>query len=261
MKVLLIGTTHAQILSRELQYYGVVSEVVKPSKVPPVLMLKKFDIIYGIYLMSLTRISPFLRLLNKKSVVHIIGSDAVKFAVTSKSFRKKLWNYTLNTCDEILFVSEELKTIMNVKRGMILPIPIDTRLFKKKDEKVEKRDILYYCPNPKIYRLDWILNYAKHHPDETITIIGPFKNLNLSNVEVIPEVHPNQMPSIYHRHRRLVRMTTQDGYPKMPYEALLCGLKVEWNGQEISEVPSELLMENTIPKLISILSDIMQNKH
>jgi hypothetical protein len=34
-------------------------------------------------------------------------------------------------------------------------------------------------------------------------------------------------------------MTTEDGLPRMVHEALLCGLKVIYNGREITEVPPE----------------------
>jgi len=110
------------------------------------------------------------------------------------------------------------------------------------------RDILYYCPsgevNERIYRLGWIVEYARDHPEEKITIIGnsshPAKYaLNLPNVEVIPFVERSQMPALYRRHKTLIRMTIEDGLARMVHEAILSGLKVIYNGKEVTEVPPE----------------------
>jgi hypothetical protein len=35
-------------------------------------------------------------------------------------------------------------------------------------------------------------------------------------------------------------MTTEDGLARMVHEALLCGLKVIYNGKEMTEVPPEI---------------------
>jgi hypothetical protein len=129
-------------------------------------------------------------------------------------------------------------------------------MFQEISCNTDKRDVLYYCPNPEIYRLNWILNYAEEHPDETITILGHSSSINLPNVRVIPGVSYQQMPRLYGMHRRLIRMTTHDGYPKMPYEAILCGLNVVWNGEKVTKVPSEMLMENTIPRIVTLLEGL-----
>jgi hypothetical protein len=34
-------------------------------------------------------------------------------------------------------------------------------------------------------------------------------------------------------------MTTEDGLPRMIHEALLCGVKVMYNGEEVIDVPPE----------------------
>jgi hypothetical protein len=47
------------------------------------------------------------------------------------------------------------------------------------------------------------------------------------------------MPAFYKRHRKLIRMTTEDGLPRMLSEALLSGLEVEFNGKTVREIPSE----------------------
>ncbi|HUO42829.1 MAG TPA: hypothetical protein VMU35_07620, partial [Methylomirabilota bacterium] len=45
--------------------------------------------------------------------------------------------------------------------------------------------------------------------------------------------------TFYRRHRRLIRMTTEDGLPRMISEALLCGLPVTFNGNEVLAIPKE----------------------
>jgi len=256
LKVLLVGTNNAEILARQLQYYGITAKPMLPPKIPTLLKLRSFNIVYGIYLASITRQIPVIKLLKKKSLVHIIGSDAFTYAYAS-SLKKKIWKSALKMYDEILFVTKELQQRMSLKRGIVIPIPIDTKIFRKIRYNGEKRDVLYYCPKPKTYRLKWILQYAKEHPNETITIIGYPHEVKLPNVKVIPQWPYEKMPILYSMHRRLIRMTTHDGYPKMPYEALLCGLEVLWNSKKITQVPPEMLMENTIPKLISILNEIL----
>ncbi|MEM1547134.1 MAG: hypothetical protein QXP91_11855 [Candidatus Methanomethylicia archaeon] len=254
-KILLVGAGNANILARQLRYYGVYAEAKFPPKFPALSLFRKFDIIYGVHLMSLTRHIPFIKLLRKKSLVHIIGSDAFRYSA-ERGLKSYIWKLTLNMYDEVLYVSKEVQQLIGLREGRVLPIPIDTRIFRKLKIKGEKRDILYYCPNPKIYRLDWILQYAKEHPDKTITILGYPYLINLPNVKVIPYWEYEKMPILYNMHRCLIRMTTHDGYPKMPYEALLCGLEVIWNGKKITEVPEEMLMERTIPKLILILESV-----
>lgn len=256
MQILLVGTNNADILAKQLQYYGLAAKPLCPPKIPTMLKLRNFDIIYGVYLASTTRQLLSIKLLKKKSLVHIIGSDAFTYAQTH-GLKKKIWESALKMYDEILFVTKELQEVMGLKKGIVIPIPIDTKIFRKMRYDGEKRDILYYCPRPKIYRLEWIKHYAKEHPNETITILGYPYDVGLSNVKVIPYWPYEKMPLLYSMHRRLIRMTTHDGYPKMPYEALLCGLKVIWNNKETTHVPSEMLMENTIPKLIHILNEVL----
>jgi hypothetical protein len=213
--------------------------------------------------MDLDKCIPFIKLLRKKYIIHVIGSDAFRYANASsglETLRKKLWDSTLKGCNEILYVTSDLKQTMGLERGRVIPIPIDTKIFRPNKHCVEKRDVLYYCPDPKIYRIKWILQYAKDHTNETITILGHPYSVNLPNVKAVPFIPYNQMSIFYSMHHRLIRMTIHDGYPKMPYEAFLCGLEVLWNGRKITSVPPEMLMENTIPKLLSILEEVKSSR-
>jgi hypothetical protein len=151
--------------------------------------------------------------------------------------------------------------------GDILPLPIDVRKFKQMNSNkiIPDRDILYYCPsgaaNESIYRLDWILEYASAHPEHKITIIGNQTNpanyqVQQPNVLVIPFVDQNEMQTLYHRHRRLIRMTTEDGMPQMLHEAILAGLEVIFNGEIIKEFPQERLPEHFIESFTKAIEKI-----
>jgi len=260
MKVLFVGTGNASILANQFRYYGIDAHALLPSRLfSNPFHFTGLDVVYGVYLMDFCSSYPIVKWLKKKYVIHVIGSDAFRYERARRGLdriRKKLWKLILNQSQEIFFVTRELKEAMGFKGGKIIPIPIDTEKFEKQEYKGEKRDILYYCPDPRIYRLDWILNYAEEHPNETITILGYKGVVSMPNVEIRSFIPYDDMPSLYAKHRRLIRMTIHDGYPKMPYEALLCGLDVMWNGQKITRVPSEMLMENTVPKLISVLKEV-----
>lgn len=252
MRVLLIGTLNAEILAQQLRYYGVNAQTFQNVRHP--FLYKNFDIVYGVCL--LRTITIFLvKFWRKRCIVHAIGSDVLAY-LNAGGLKRKLWNLALHVCDEVLYVSNGIQEVMGLERGKVVPIPIDTRLFGKSGYDGQKRDVLYYCPNPTIYRLEWILEYAKEHPNKTITILGHTQRSDLPNVKICPFVPYHKMPMLYNAHRCLIRMTTHDGSPKMPYEALLCGLEVFWNKQKITKVPKEMLMENTIPKLIEILKSL-----
>jgi len=218
--------------------------------------LRNFDLVYGIYLTSFARNATLLTMMKKKYVVHVVGTDAHQYR-SCHSWKKRLLNHTLEKACEILFVSQQLKRVSGIEKGCVVPIPVDTKLFVPQKLETEKRDVLYYCPSPIIYRLDWILDYAKEHRDETVTVLGASFNLRHkpSNITFLDSFPYFEMPKLYAQHRKLIRMTTYDGCPKMPYEALLCGLEVFRNGKRLKEVPREMLMENTIPKLIKIMEE------
>jgi hypothetical protein len=195
-----------------------------------------------------------LRGFSKKLVLHVVGSDAKKMSRWMKR--------ALVLANEVLYVSREIRDEIGLNKGKVIPIPVDTKKFVPRLSN-PKRDVLYYCPNEKIYRLDWVLQYAKNHSDETITLIVGKKNRKRAfadprypNVLFVSAIDYENMVNYYHQHRKLIRMTIHDGYPKMPYEALLCGLEVIWNGKKITKVPSEMRMENTRPKLISMLREL-----
>jgi len=188
-------------------------------------------------------------MLGKKTIVHFVGSDAYRLS-RERSFWKRLyWRTILHFCDMVLYVSPHLEGMVK-RKGFVLPFPIATDQFRRPglERITPDRDVLYYCPsgpvNESLYRLPWILEYAKSHPDEKITILGTRSHparyqVDLPNVEVTASVEQTEMPLMYRRHRKLIRMTTEDGLPRMISEALLSGIEVEFNGLRIQEIPKE----------------------
>jgi len=244
------GSPNADIVAESLRSNGIDADWTDKVKVPSLRLIRKFDVVYGIYLQTCSRyILAAKLLLRKKTIVHFVGSDAYWFNREVSFCRSRYWRFVLGHCDLFLYVSPHLEK-MTGRKGTILPFPIATEQFKNGRllQISPDRDVLYYCPsgeaNERVYRLSWIIDYARAHPDEKITIIGNESHparykIPLSNVEVIPFIARSQMATLYKRHKRLIRMTTEDGLPRMVHEALLCGLKVVYNGEEIGNVPNE----------------------
>jgi hypothetical protein len=228
---------------------GVNAEWTAEVKRPSVRRILKADVVYGIYLQTCSRYVLAAKLLGRKTIVHFVGSDAYWVNRERSFWRRRYWRFVLNRCDLIFYVSPHLEALTG-RVGIVLPFPISTEAFReaKLAQSTPDRDVLYYCPsgqvNEKLYRLEWIVDYARHHPGEKITIIGNSSHpadyqLTLPNVEIIPYVERSQMPALYKRHTTLIRMTTEDGLARMIHEALLAGLKVIYNGEEMTEVPPE----------------------
>jgi len=210
--------------------------------------IRKFDLVYGIYLQSCSRYIIVGKLLRKKTGIHFVGSDAYWMAREKSILRRFYWRIVLRLTDIVLYVSPHLKNMVR-REGFVLPFPIASSEFQSSQLRIQPdRAILYYCPggvrNAEIYRISWILDYAKQHPNERITILGNITHparyhVELQNVEVVPYVDRAEMPAFYKRHRKLIRMTTEDGLPRMLSEALLSGLEVEFNGEQVKDIPRE----------------------
>ena len=245
-----VGSPNADFIAKVLGSNGFNAEWTDHIRRPDPHMIRRFDVIYGIYLHGCDRIFTLAKMLRKRTVLHFVGSDAYRLASESSVRRRLYWRGILRLADIVLYVSPHLEKMVN-RRGFTLPLPIATAQFKYRELRMvpPERDVLYYCPsgaiNEKIYRLDWIIEYARTHPEEKITIIGNSSHpatykIRYPNVEVIPHVDQSQMPLLYRRHKRLIRMTTEDGLPRMIHEALLCGIEAVHNGREIRELPMEL---------------------
>jgi hypothetical protein len=243
------GSPNADMVAEVLRSNGIQAKWTDQVKFPSLRKIRDCDVVYGIYLQTCSRYILAAKLLGRKTIIHFVGSDAYWVSREISSWRKNYWRFVLSHCDLLFYVSPHLEGMIG-RKGIVLPFPIATEAFKQsRFLQVEPdRDILYYCPsgeaNERIYRLSWIQEYARAHPTEKITIIGNVSHpadyaIPLANVIVIPYVERSQMPTLYRHHRKLVRMTTEDGLPRMVHEALLSGLEVIFNGQEMREVPRE----------------------
>ena len=250
-KVLVVGagSPNADMVADILQSAGIDAEWTNRVKRPSLRAILKANLVYGIYLQTCSRYVLAAKLLGRKTVVHFVGSDAYWFSRERSFWRRRFWRFVLNRCDLIFYVSPHLEDLVG-RKGVVLPFPISTEAFREARlaPDTPERDVLYYCPsgeaNEKIYRLGWIVDYAREHPNEKITLIGNSSHpanyqLALPNVEIIPYVERSKMPALYKRHRTLIRMTTEDGLARMVHEALLAGLNVIYNGKTVTEVPAE----------------------
>jgi hypothetical protein len=251
MRILVVGagSPNADMVSEVLNANGIPAAWTDKIGFPNPLKVLKFDLVYGIYLQTCGRYVIVAKLLGKKTIVHFVGSDAYWMARERSILRRMYWRAVLRFTDLVLYVSPHLQEYVH-REGYVLPFPIAASEFESENLKQIQpdRDVLYYCPggsrNIEIYRLQWIINYAKQNPDKTITILGNVTHparyhVNLPNVDVIPYVDRKAMPAFYRRHKKLIRMTTEDGLPRMLSEAILCGLEVEFNGQSIKSIPRE----------------------
>lgn len=251
LKILLVGvgSPNADMVADVLRSAGPDVEWTADVRHPNFRRIMKVNMVYGIYLQTCSRYVLTGKLLGKRTILHFVGSDAYRFA-NEKAWHKQIyWRAVLWASDLVLYVSPHLRELVH-RPGIILPFPIELKSFKAAALRgvTPDRDVLYFCPggetNERLYRLDWILQYARAHPDEKITLIGSQTHpanysASLPNVSVIPCVPLSEMPDLYVRHKKLIRMTTEDGLPRMIHEALLCGLKVIYNGEEITQIPAE----------------------
>lgn len=243
------GSPNADWVAQVLSENGIRADWTDRIKWPNPRLVRRFDVVYGIYLQSCSRYIVVAKLLGKKTILHFVGSDAYWFARERSLLRRGYWRVVLSLTDVLLYVSPHLETFTG-RAGIVVPFPIAVEEFNKIPQGTRniERDVLYYCPsgvsNERIYRLDWIVSYAQSHPNEKITVLGNRSHpatydISLPNVEVVPYVDYDQMPALYKRHKRLIRMTTEDGLPRMVHEALLVGLDVTYNEKEITEIPKE----------------------
>jgi hypothetical protein len=250
-RILVVGTgsPNADMVAEVLNANGLQAEWTDKIRFPNPFVLRGFDFVYGIYLQTCSRYIIVAKLLGKKTMIHFIGSDAYWYSRERSMWRRAYWKAVLHLTDLVFYVSPHLENFVHAK-GFVLPLPIVWSDFRSPHLRniQPDRDVLYYCPggkrNAEIYRLAWIIEYARRHRGEKITIVGNIAHpatyeVKLPNVEVVPFVNRSEMPAFYRHHKRLIRMTTEDGLPRMLHEALLCGLEVLFNGEEVKTIPRE----------------------
>jgi hypothetical protein len=206
LKILIVGSESLDFVAELLREEGlIVSRVYARKRSLYLDVVPKFDIVYGEYLMNGARVAKISKLLRKRFVLHIIGTDALRYATEKFSWRWFTWLSGLAMTSKILYAAENLQRLVGF-RGTILPLPVNTRLFKKRDWAGEMRDILYYSPNDDpTYRPDWIVQYALNNPKEKITVLGDLGQ------RIIP-VNIRTIPAIRQRHAGNL-LLTQETHP------------------------------------------------
>jgi len=253
MRVLLIGSLNARTLGNMMDYCGI--DVTLLNEVPRIRntlqkivsrFYQRYDVLVFVGVSFRARASIqliVLALIGSKIVFYIVGSDAYRIHDNNRS--KILLSLLSKLGCRILYVSSHLKKLVALD-GEVIPIPVDTKMFRPIEGLERCMDILYYCPTPIIYKREWIEDYRRSHPEETVTILDG-------------KLPYEEMPIIYNQHRKLIRMTTHDGFPKMPYEALLCGCEVWYNGEKVTEIPLEMRMEYTLPRFLNFIKEVVRN--
>jgi len=264
LKILVVGagSPNADMVAEVLNAGGFQAAWTDKIRCPNPFRIKRFDLVYGIYLQSCSRYIIAGKLLGKKTLIHFVGSDAYWMAREQSILRRFYWRIVLRLTDIVLYVSPHLQKMVH-REGSVLPFPIATSEFQSSQAgALPDRDVLYYCPggerNAEIYRISWIIDYARQHPNEQITILGNVTHpahyqIDLPNAQVVPYVTRAEMPAFYKRHRKLIRMTTEDGLPRMLSEALLSGLEVEFNGQKVKDIPPERVPQEFVNTLERVL--------
>ncbi|MGO9645527.1 MAG: hypothetical protein ACLPY5_12360 [Candidatus Bathyarchaeia archaeon] len=264
LRILVVGagSPNADMVAEVLNANGFQAAWTDKIRHPDPFRIKKFDLVYGIYLQSCSRYIIVGKLLRKKTLIHFVGSDAYWIAREKSILRRFYWRIVLRLTDIVLYVSPHLQSMVR-REGFVLPFPIASSEFQSSQLRIQPdRDVLYYCPggerNAEIYRISWIIDYAKQHPNEQITILGNVTHpaqyhIDLPNVQVVPDVNRVEMPAFYKRHRKLIRTTTEDGLPRMLSEALLSGLEVEFNGQKVKDIPRERVPQEFANSLERVL--------
>ncbi|MFX0211213.1 MAG: hypothetical protein ACFFDT_34855 [Candidatus Hodarchaeota archaeon] len=146
----MVGTGHAKYLGRMLEYYGIKVKLIYPiPRVPK--RMGNFDItlILGVSFRAILK-SKFLP---GKKIFYFLGTDAHQLENKTKILLK-FSGYP------IIYASNELKEIVGLD-GEVIPIPVDTKRFKKLIKIPIHKDILYYCPKGAeyIYRPEKLEEY------------------------------------------------------------------------------------------------------
>jgi hypothetical protein len=175
--------------------------------------------------------------------------------------------------NKVLIANEAMreKVLLYNKNVDFWHVPIENEMFQAEKvnpwfiEMADKRDVLLYNLGPDHQDLSRVFKHVKDHPEKRCTLIGKgyqdfvFEELpNLLSVRTVPY---QSMVYVYSMHKEYRTYYTRDvdKIGKMACEALLMGLKVYADDEEILHVPSYMFHRTAIPRLISILREVVEN--
>jgi hypothetical protein len=124
-----VGSPNADMVAQVLGSYGIEAGWTDQVRIPDPLLIRKFDVVYGIYLQTCSRYIVAAKLLGKRTIIHFVGSDAYWVASERSAWRRAYWRFVLRLADAVFYVSPHLERLVN-RKGFVVPFPIATDRFR-----------------------------------------------------------------------------------------------------------------------------------
>jgi len=127
MRILVVGagTPNADYVAMVLSENGLSADWTNQLRYPNPLRIRRYKIVYGVYLQSCSRYILVAKMLRKKTIVHFVGSDAYWYSRERSIWRRLYWRLVLHNTDLVLYVSKHLEQMVK-RSGFVLPFPIRT---------------------------------------------------------------------------------------------------------------------------------------
>lgn len=196
----------------------------------------------------------FAKLFGKPHLIILGGTDCVNFPeINYGNYRKRLlgWatRYSIQKATHLLPVDESLVNVdysympvihrkqgyENYCKGQLPPHTViqigydESRFFSSEKKKPKSFLTVGQMNAANFYRkgVDLIFQVAEKFPDCTFTIVGHSENMQYPvpvpiNVQLIPFVPYDQLREIYATHEFYFQLSTMEGFPSAPCEAMLC---------------------------------------
>lgn len=114
------GSPSADLVAQVLNSNGISATWVSRVGTPNLRLIRKFDVVYGIYLQTSSRYILAGKLLGKQTIVHFVGSDEYRVMRERTLVKQMFWRTVLRCTDAVLYVSPHLEPM--VGRGLHTPI-------------------------------------------------------------------------------------------------------------------------------------------
>ena len=212
---------------------------------------KKFRVIHGYWAIPSGLFAVMLgRMINAKSVVSILGGDAIampeiNYGQLQRPLLRKLVLYTLQRADEVIVMSKYLldnlkKAGLKRDRTEIIPFGIDTDIFsfngKQMNHPIRFLHIANLHPVKDQETLLRAFKLISEQVPAQLTIIGEgvlehhvkslAASLGLNNVFFLDPMPYDQLPKYYEKADLLLHTSLSEGMPVVVVEAMSSGVVV-----------------------------------